>query len=103
MIISLQEVISNTSIKEDTNGRKVFTDTFTTQEILVNTENIVSVRPVDDQFLDKLDESSLGNFRGKQFSSVFLNKGGINSADIVVIGSPNEIMNKVNKRILLND
>lgn len=103
MIISLEEVVSNTNIKEDASGRKVFRDTFATQEILVNTENIVSVRPVDSSFWTKINESGTEGFGGKQFSSVFLNKGGVNSTDIIVVGSPNEIMSKVNKRILLND
>jgi hypothetical protein len=104
MIISLDEVVSNTNITEDNSGRKVFRDVFTTQEILVNTDNIVSVRPADKLFWNKLDESKMSQeLRGKQFSSVFLNKGGVNSTDIVVVGSPNEIMSKLNKRVLLND
>ena len=103
MIISLEEVVSNTNITEDNTGRKVFRDVFTTQEILVNTENIVSVRPVDSSFWTRVNESNTVGFGGKQFSSVFLNRGGVNSTDIVVVGSPNEIMSKVNKRMLLND
>lgn len=104
MIISLEEVITSTNITEDGSGRKVFRDTFTTQEILVNTDNIVSVRPVDRTFFQKLKESGTrSGFDGLQFSSVFLNRGGINSTDIVVVGSPAEIMSKANKRMLLND
>lgn len=103
MIISLEEVVSNTNITEDTSGRKVFRDSFSTQEILVNTDNIVSVRPVDNSFCLKIKESKTANFTGKQFSSVFLNKGGVNSTDIIVVGSPQEIMSKLNKRVLLND
>lgn len=104
MIISLREVITSTNITEDASGRKVFGDSFTTQEILINTKNIVSVRPVDRTFWMKLDESgNSSDFAGLEFSSVFLNKGGVNSTDIVVVGSPNEIMTKVNKRMLLND
>lgn len=104
MIISLEEVIKNTNITEDGNGRKVFKDSFTTQEILVNTDNIVSVRPVDNSFWTRLMETSVQTkLREMQFSSVFLNKGGVNSTDIVVVGSPNEIMSKLNKRMLLND
>ena len=104
MIISLEEVITSTNITEDGRGRKVFRDSFTTQEILVNTDNIVSVRPVDGSFWTRLTESrTQSSFNGLQFSSVFLNKGGVNSTDIVVVGSPTEIMSKVNKRMLLND
>lgn len=103
MIINLQEVVSNTNIREDANGRKVFSDVFSIQEILVNTDNIVSVRPVDSLFLTKLNENASSALKGKQLSSVFLNKGGVNSTDIIVVGSPNEIMNKLNKRMLLND
>ena len=104
MIISLEEVVTKTNITEDVSGRKVFRDTFVTQEILINTENIVSVRPVDDSFWTRLRESGTkSNFSGIDFSSVFLNKGGVNSTDIIVVGSPNEIMSKVNKRMLLND
>lgn len=104
MIISLEEVISTTNITEDSSGRKVFRDSFVTQEILVNTDNIVSVRPVDRSFLTRLIESgSKSNLSGLQLSSLFLNKGGVNSTDIVVIGSPKEIMSKVNNRMLLND
>ena len=103
MIISLEEVITTTNIREDASGRKVFGDSFTTQEILINTENIVSVRPVDNSFWRRVNESNTVGFGGKQFSSVFLNRGGVNSTDIVVVGSPNEIMSKVNKRMLLND
>ena len=104
MIISLEEVITKTNITEDVNGRKIFRDSFTTQEILINTENIVSVRPVDNSFWMKINEGgNSSDFTGLQFSSVFLNRGGVNSTDIVVVGSPNEIMSKVNKRMLLND
>lgn len=103
MIISLEEVITSTNITEDGSGRKVFRDTFTTQEILINTDNIVSVRPVDSAFWSRIAESETVGFGAKQFSSVFLNKGGVNSTDIVVVGSPVEIMSKVNKRMLLND
>ena len=104
MIISLEEVITKTNIREDNSGRKVFRDCFATQEILVNTDNIVSVRPVDNSFWTRLSESgSQSDFSGLQFSSLFLNKGGVNSTDIVVVGSPNEIMLKLNKRMLLND
>lgn len=104
MIISLEEVITKTNITEDINGRKVFRDSFTTQEILVNTNNIVSVKPVDSAFWTRLMENgSQKDFGGMQFSSVFLNKGGVNSTDVVVVGSPNEIMSKLNKRMLLND
>ena len=56
MIISLEEVVSNTNIREDASGRKVFGDSFTTQEILINTENIVSVRPVDSSFWRRVNE-----------------------------------------------
>lgn len=104
MIISLEEVIKKTNITEDLSGRKVFQDFFVTQEILVNTDNIVSVRPVDGSFWNRLRESGTqSNFNGLQFSSVFLNRGGVNSTDVVVVGSPSEIMSKLNKRILLND
>lgn len=104
MIISLEEVISKTKITEDSSGRKVFRDSFTTQEILVNTDNIVSVRPVDGSFWTRLLENKdQSDFNGMQFSSVFLNKGGVNSTDVVVVGSPTEIMSKLNKRMLLND
>ena len=104
MIISLEEVVSSTKITEDASGRKVFGDTFTTQEILINTDNIVSVRTVESSFWNKILESKSGkDFSGLQFSSVFLNKGGVNSTDIVVVGSPKEIMSKLNKRMLLND
>lgn len=104
MIISLEEVIKKTNITEDLSGRKVFQDSFVTQEILVNTDNIVSVRPVDGSFWNRLRESGTqSNFNGLQFSSVFLNRGGVNSTDVVVVGSPSEIMSKLNKRILLND
>lgn len=103
MIISLEEVISTTNITEDGNGRKVFGDVYTTQEILVNTDNIVSVRPVEQSFWTRIAESKTVGFGTKQFSAVFLNKGGVNSTDIVVVGSPNEIMSKLNKRMLLND
>ena len=104
MIISLEEVITRTNITEDGTGRKVFRDSFVTQEILVNTDNIVSVRPVEGSFWNRLMESGTqADFSGMQFSSLFLNKGGVNSTDIVVVGSPNEIMSKLNKRMLLND
>jgi len=103
MIISLQEVVTTSGITEDSSGRKVFSDSFTTQEILVNTNNIVSVRPVDVSFLNRLNENQTTSLKGKQFSSLFLNRGGVNSTDIVVVGSPNEIMSRVNKRMLLND
>lgn len=104
MIISLEEVIKKTNIIEDTSGRKVFRDSFVTQEILVNTDNIVSVRPVDGSFWTRLAESNTkSDFNGLQFSSVFLNRGGVNSTDVVVVGSPSEIMSKLNKRVLLND
>jgi len=103
MIISLQEVVTTSGITEDASGRKVFSDSFTTQEILVNTNNIVSVRPVDVSFLNRLNESQTTSLKGKQFCSVFLNRGGVNSTDIVVVGSPNDIMSRVNKRMLLND
>jgi hypothetical protein len=104
MIISLEEVISKTNITEDSSGRKVFRDVFMTQEVLVNTDNIVSVRPVDNMFRTRLTEAKLGQeLSGMDFSSVFLNKGGVNSTDIVVVGSPKEIMSKLNKRMLLND
>jgi len=104
MIISLEEVIKSTKITEDNNGRKVFRDSYTTQEILVNSDNIVSVRPVDRSFWMKLNESGNGSgFTGLEFCSVYLNKGGVNSTDIVVVGSPKEIMGKLNKKVLLND
>lgn len=104
MIISLEEVITKTNITEDGSGRKVFKDSFVTQEILVNTDNIVSVRPVDSSFWNRILESKTqADFSGLQFSSVFLNKGGVNSTDVVVVGSPSEIMSKLNKRMLLND
>lgn len=104
MIISLEEVVTATNIREDANGRKVFGDSFTTQEILINTENIVSVRPVDGSFRNRLLESGNGGkFSELQFSSLFLNRGGVNSTDIVVVGSPKEIMSKLNKKMLLND
>lgn len=104
MIISLEEVITTTNIREDASGRKVFGDSFVTQEILVNTDNIVSVRPVERTFWNRLIESgNQADFSGVQFSSLFLNKGGVNSTDIIVVGSPSEIMSKINKRMLLND
>lgn len=104
MIISLEEVITKTNITEDGSGRKVFRDSFVTQEILVNTDNIVSVRPVESSFWTRLTEAGTqSNFSGLEFSSVFLNKGGVNSTDVVVVGSPKEIMSKLNKRMLLND
>lgn len=104
MIISLEEVVSKTDITEDSSGRKVFRDSFTTQQILVNTDNIVSVRPVDGPFLSRLKESGMRTtFSNLEFSSVFLNKGGVNSTDIIVVGSPSQIMSNLNKRMLLND
>lgn len=103
MIISLEELVESTRITEDASGRKVFSATFTTQEILINTDNIVSVRPVDGIFAQKLTEAKVKNLPVSQFSSVFLNKGGVNSTDIVVVGSPREIMSKLNKKVLLND
>lgn len=103
MIISLEEVVTNTNITEDVSGRKVFRDVFTTQEILLNTNNIVSVRPVDFSFKQRLLESKTTQLSGLQFSSLYLNKGGVNSTDIVVVGSPQEIMKKLNKKALLND
>ena len=103
MIISLEEVIETTNITEDTSGRKVFSPTFTTQEILVNTDNIVSVRPVGGSFMQRLNEAKVKNLPVSQFSSLFLNKGGVNSTDIIVVGSPREIMSKLNKKVLLND
>lgn len=104
MIISLEEVITKTNITEDLSGRKVFRDSFTTQEILVNTDNIVSVKPVDGMLLNRIIESGQkATFSGLQFSSVFLNKGGVNSTDIIVVGSPSDIMSKLNKRVMLND
>lgn len=102
MIISLEEVVSTTNIAEDNSGRKVFRDSFTTQQILVNTANIVSVRPVESVLIERLKQSRV-EISGQEFSSVFLNKGGVNSTDIIVVGSPQEIMSKLNKKVLLND
>ena len=44
-----------------------------------------------------------GGFGNTNVSSVFINRGGINSTDIVVIGTPKEILSKLNNKVLLND
>lgn len=100
MIISLRELVSKQVITEDTNGRKIFRDSFDTQEILVNTDNIVTVREADKNIQTRLQESG---FPAIPLSSVYLNRGGVNSTEVIILGSPSEIMNKLNQRVLLND
>lgn len=100
MIISLNELVVKQIITEDVSGRKVFRDHFSTQEILVNTDNIVTVRTADQNVVERLSES---NFGATAVSSVFLNRGGINSAEVLVLGAPAEIKKKLNQKVLLND
>ena len=100
MIISLSELVIKQIITEDTNGRKVFRDSFSTQEILVNTDNIVTVRSADQSVIERLSETSFG---ASPVSSVYLNRGGVNSTEVLVLGAPKEIMKKMNQRVLLND
>lgn len=100
MIISLLELVSKQVIAEDASGRKVFRDSFHTQEILVNTDNIVTVRDADPSIQKKFQEST---FAKTCLSSVFLNRGGVNSTEVLVVGSPADIMKKLNQKVLLND
>lgn len=100
MIISLQELVVKQIITEDTNGRKVFRDSFSTQELLVNADNIVTVRSADSSVLERLAQT---NFGTTPVSSVYLNRGGVNSTEVLVLGAPREIMKKLSQKVLLND
>lgn len=100
MIISLNELVSQQVITEDSSGRKVFKETFSTKEILVNTDNIVTVREADRALQERIKESG---FIGAAFSSVYLNRGGVNSTEVLVLETPNEIKRRLNQKVLLND
>lgn len=99
MIISLNEVVISEIITEDSNGRKVFRESLSTKEVLINTQNIVAVREVSKDTQQRLHESG---FKTKSFSSVLLNKGGVGSAEIIVLETPAEIMNKLNTKGVLH-
>lgn len=101
MIISLNELVSQQVISEDSSGRKIFKEAFTTKEILVNSANIVTVREADQNTQARLRDSGLS---GTTFSSVFLNRGGVNSTEVLVLESPAEIKRRLNQtKVLLND
>lgn len=100
MIIKLSELVKRQILSEDSNGRRVFKDSFVTQEILVNTANIVTVRELDSSMRETLQNAGL---TAKNFSSVFLNRGGVNSTEVIVLESPAEIMKKVEQKGLLHD
>lgn len=100
MIISLNELVPQQVISEDVSGRKVFKESFVTKQILVNSTNIVTVREADRGTQIRLQEAGIS---GTTFSSVFLNRGGVNSTEVLVKESPEEIMKKLDSKVLLHD
>lgn len=103
MLVSVLEMIRKSVVKEDASGRNVLKPSFTFENVVINTDNIVSIKKLDDNELARILREET-NLNPDELSSVYINRGGVSSSEIIIKGSPEDFMKKVNgKKKLLND
>lgn len=92
MLVTLTEVVANNA---NHYGSSVATRTYTLREVTINPQHVICLRE-DSTMPNRLTEGSLpeGIDQRQRFTKVILDKGQ-SGLELVVVGSPNQISEKL--------